>query len=401
MSILDSIRSSSKKSVPQVSNPDYQRLIDANPYRNQDYNSSPWQNFLSLLGFRTQADAWRENMSVQAAEYDAAVLQKMRDEDYNSPQNQVERMRAAGLNPDIDGGSSIDPGSAAPMPEDPSTPMQSTGSDSEPILQFVNGVLNVFSTAVGLTQSIQGVFRGHLDNVFQSIQNESAFKQFAEGVFPYLIPTTPEDASDGSSWRSNSLEMAKMFAGNLPKRMQSKFLREVEGFWNSAPGEAKAFADWKNRVQNRKGYFSESSTFYDESDSALRIITDELASMNEKIYKASQTKDLVKEENDTSYLNSLDAGLQAEAENSANRVSKENNDMVGIMRSSLKSMVDKLDKASNEKGVGGTLSRITMALLSMLQLYISSQGMPSVSRSTSISEGSKSNSHSDSFSIGF
>ena len=65
----------------------------------------------------SEADAWQENMSVQAAEYDAAIVQKAYDEQYNQPSEQVARMNAAGLNPDISGGENINPGEAAkPLP---------------------------------------------------------------------------------------------------------------------------------------------------------------------------------------------------------------------------------------------------------------------------------------------
>lgn len=123
------------KSVPVYSppspelGPQYQSLLDQNPYRNLTYRKSPWQNLLTNLGFRTEADAWQENMSVQAAEYDASIAQKAYDEQYNTASAQAERMRAAGINPDIDGGSSISPGEAASPAQDPSTPMQTTGDD--------------------------------------------------------------------------------------------------------------------------------------------------------------------------------------------------------------------------------------------------------------------------------
>ena len=140
----------------------YQTLIDANPYRNIEYTKTPWQNFLTSLGFRTQADAWKENMQVQANEYDAAIMQKQYDEHYNDPQSQVQRMRAAGLNPDIDGGSSIDSGSAAPPGEDPSTPMQTTADDASQLLSFGQSVMSAVTSAIGMASGIQGLQRNRL-----------------------------------------------------------------------------------------------------------------------------------------------------------------------------------------------------------------------------------------------
>lgn len=368
--------------------PSANSLYASNPYRNQSYTKSPWQNFLTSLGFRTQADAWQENMNVQAAEYDAAIAQKLYDQEYNDPQSQVARMRAAGLNPDIDGGRSIDSGQAAPMGEDPSTPMQSTGDEVQ-LMNFANGIMNCFTSAVGVAQTFQGIKRTKLQNIMQSIDNDQALAGFAEKMFPYFIPPTNESDSEGNPWQFNSLEMAKLFSRNLDKKSQGKFLNYVQGFWNSAPGESEAYKSWYNRVKNRKAYFNDRALMYSEEDDTLSIIADEFQSMNEKIAKARQRTDLqgaeaqqAEGEYSAEYYANLDPSLAAGAENASNRVSKENNEMVGIMRSSLNNIIKKLDSASKKEGFGGSVAQVTMALLSMFQLYISSQGLPSISRSS-------------------
>lgn len=375
-----------------------------NPYRNPNpytggvpsYRESGWQGFLRAIGFRTGADAWKENMAIQASEYDAALAQKEYDENYNLPIHQVARMRAAGINPDLNGGDGIDAGSAAPLGEDPSTPMQSQGDEGQ-LMNFANGVLGCFSSAIGLVGSIQGIQRNRLQNDLSAMQNESFMADFAKGMFPYFLPTSPENLvnEDGSeiSWQMQALERAQAFAGKLPKNMRSKFLSQVQGYWNSAPGNADAYKEWYERVNSRKGYFNESSYFYDDADSVLRIISDELQDTNERIYKlqqkASQTDasaDIAENENREEYAETLDAGLQASAENAENRVNKANNEMVGVMRESLNRMIQKLDEASKHSGVKGGLASVAMAMLSAFQLYISSQGMPGVSRSNSFSD---------------
>lgn len=387
--------------------------VNKNPYAGPapNYRESGWQQFLKTLGFRTGRDAWNENMQIQAAEYDAALAQKAYDEEYNLPINQVARMRAAGINPDLNGGDSIDSGSAQPLGEDPSTPMQSTG-DEGAIMDFANGVMNIFTTAVGISQTFQGINRTKLQNIFQSISNDEALASFAEKMYPYFIPPTNESDSEGNPWQHNSLAMAKMFSRNLDKKSQDKFLNYVQGFWNSAPGESKAYSEWYNRVRNRKSYFNDRALMYSEEDDTLSIIADEFQSMNEKIAKARQKTDLqaaesqqVEGEYSAEYYANLDPSLAAGAENASNRVSKENNEMVGIMRSSLNNIIKKLDSASKKEGFGGSVAQVTMALLSMFQLYISSQGLPTVSRSSSQSSFANdsyqsSNSHSG-FSIGF
>lgn len=418
--------SSSAASPPrkQVSlGPQYQSLLDANPYRNQNYAESGWQNFLSMLGFRTEADAWKENMAVQAAEYDAAIAQKAYDERYDSPSAQAERMRQAGINPDISGGENITSGESAALPQDPSTPMQSTGDEGE--LQRVvtmgaeiaSGCMNAFTTAVGIVSSIQGIHRNRLDNTMQAIQNEGALQGLADQVLPYLIPPTPEKETEGTgTWMNNAQVLAEMFVGQMPKKMQGKFRTSIMNRLNSAPTQRKAWEEWRGRVTARKGYFMESNEFYDESDTVLNIISSGLAKMNEDIYKAYQESSKAGYEAETAAAGyekeyneamSADEGAKtmAGAEKSTALLTSTNNSMVQAMRNNLKDIVDKLEKASHESGVKGGLASVAMSLISILQLYISSQGMPTISRSQSsgyrVGPRSEAQNQSSSFSIGF
>ena len=424
-SLVSKLNPSSASSPPQKQvslGPQYQSLLDANPYRNQEYQKSGWQNFLSMLGFRTQADAWKENMSVQAAEYDAAIAQKAYDERYDSAAAQAARMREAGINPDISGGENITAGESAALPQDPSTPMQSTGDEEE--LQRVvtmgaeiaSGCMNAFTTALGIVSSIQGIHRNRLDNTMQAIQNEGALQGLADQVLPYLIPPTPEKDEEGNPWMDNSLALAEMFVGQMPKKVQGKFRTSILNRLNSAPTQRKAWEEWRGRVTARKGYFMESNEFYDESDTVLNIISSGLAKMNEDIYKAYQESSKAGYEAETAAAGyekeyneamSADEGAKtmAGAEKSTAALTSTNNSMVQAMRSNLKEIVDKLDAASKEKGIKGGLASVAMSLISILQLYISSQGMPSISRSQSsgyrVGPRSEASNQFSSFSIGF
>lgn len=367
----------------------FDTLTASNPYRKNidNYQPSFLQKLWMSLGGRTQYDAWRENMQVQADEYDAALAQKQFDTEYNDPQSQVARMKAAGLNPDIDPGS-IDSGSASPMGEDPSTPMQSTGEEGI-IKEVAQGVMSCFTTALGIVQSFQGIQTTHLNNLLQ-------VADFAEQSFPNFIPYFGEDPSadvpiERSDYISNSLAMAKMFAkGNLPLRYRQRFVDTIEGFWNSAPKDEAAFKAWTSRIGSRREYAIEKENLYDEIPGLLYPMAKEIGEMQEDIFRARQSAALHDAQAETAesvnrreYAENLDSELQARAENAGNEVNYENSQMVGIMRKHLGNIIDGLESASKDGGIKGALSSVCMTLISMLQLWISSQGVPSVSRSTS------------------
>lgn len=108
----------------------YQDLYDANPYRKLEYNQSGWQRFLSNLGFRTSYDDFVEQAKINAAEYDAGIASMQMQNDYNSPAAEAQRMRAAGLNPDLQGIQDV--AESAQPTEDPNgMPAQDSGQQAQ------------------------------------------------------------------------------------------------------------------------------------------------------------------------------------------------------------------------------------------------------------------------------
>lgn len=273
----------------------FETLQKTNPYANRTYNESPWQQFLGMMGFRTQADAFKENMQTQAAEYDAQIAMMQYQNEYNSPQNQVARMRAAGINPDIDGGKGIDSGNTDGLPQDPSTPMQTTGEEGT-LGQVASGIMSIFSSAVGIVANFQGIKAKGLQNDILAIQKDkeafglsSSVSEFAKDSLEYLLPETPEPVvgEDGtaSSWENEAMERARIFSKNLPRKFRDQFLNSVQSFWNSVGGSKQAYEAWQKRVQNRRGYSVDSRTNYSHVEEDLSIIADELGKLQSDLQK--------------------------------------------------------------------------------------------------------------------
>lgn len=396
-------------SVPSI----YQNLLQSNPYRGLTYTKSPWQNFLSKIGFRTQADAWQENMQVQANEYDAALLEKIQEEQYNDPSSQVARMKQAGLNPDIDP-SSIDSGSASQLGDDPSTPMLST--DEEGVINTVaNGCMSAISTALGLFSNIQGIQRNRLDNLSKE------FSLFGDLTPNFLVPSPHPEGIENYDWKAASLDNAKKFAGNLPKKMQKRFIDYQEQFWNSAIGENESYEDFSKRISSRKGYEMNYQTLWSELPDVLSKITNPLAAAAEKIYKSGQTAqikqneaaeigaaaDIAGSQTEIAYQNELNGQVMAQAQNAENEAEANKNSTIAILQGAVNDIMKGLDSASQDGGLKGALAQVAKIGISGLYLWLSSQGAPSISRSESnhrsswSKQGGFSEGSSSGFSIGF
>lgn len=278
-------------------NPTLETLKKSNPYANRTYNVSPWQQFLGMMGFRTEKDAFMENMQTQAAEFDSQLALMQYENEYNSPLQQVARMRAAGLNPDIDGGSGIDSGNTSGLPQDPSTPMQTTGEEGA-LGQIASGIMSIFSSAVGIVANFQGIKAKSIQNQILEIQKDKEefglstdVTEYAKDSLSSILPETPESVlgEDGSesTWQNEALERARLFSRNLPKKFRKQFIDSVQGFWNSVGGSKEAYEAWQQRVKNRKGYSVDSRTNYSHVEEDLSIIAEELGRLQSDLEKKS------------------------------------------------------------------------------------------------------------------
>lgn len=383
--------------VPNI-DPAYQELLDANPYRNLTYRKSPWQGMLEALGFRTQADAWQENMAVQAAEYDAAIKQKAYDEEYNSALSQTERLRSAGLNPDLTGG--VDPGEAASLPQDPSTPMQSTGNEQGLghavgiAAQCLDMITGVFSSGFGLLDSAQGLVKNHLNNRLLQFGTLEEFEKFATDLAPQFLPEFPDDELiiNPFDWKRSAIRNAEKFAGmRLKRRDRDRFIDSITRFYDSAPGTADAFKTWASGVKNRKEYALESQTNFSQVfDVLMKIykpfgdamsknfglsISAETASLNESISEDTDRKQ---------YFDTLDSGLQAQVENTTNQAELASQQVVSGLNDAINKAFTSLRKTAAEGGWQGALAELGIAALAFGRLWLNSLGAPSFSRSTSV-----------------
>lgn len=393
---------------PTSGDPKLQALYDANPYANLTYQVGWWDQFQSWLGARSGYDAWKENMTLQAKEYDAQIAAMQYENEYNSPQAQVAREQAAGLNPNLNGGSSIDPGNTDGLPEDTNPPMISQ-SDGEKFGNVVNGVMSAFTTAVGMVQSFQGIHRNRLSNQLLNLEVSGGIADLVRGVAPDMLPESPDPAGmlDAFDWRAASLSNARRFAGgNLPKKLENRFVSQMENYLNSAVGGAKSYEDFRKRVEQRKGYYLESQTNYDEFDEVLKIISEPFAKASEQIYKLSQKREITEDQaaiagaqTETQYQNALDGDLMAGAQNSENQVTKETNDSIAILRGSINDIVEKLSSVAKEGGVAGTVASIMLPMIAVLQMNFASGFHPTITRSQS--SGSGKSKVSDSSSIHF
>lgn len=125
-----------------------------NPYdaeHRAEYKMGSVEAFLhDKLGFRTGIDTYNENMDNASAAWLAQQENNAYEEGYNSPEAQAERMRAAGLNPDI-APNTVTPGEAAEFTEPESAPQAPEGQDMEAIIKAGSAGANLAMFLLDMT----------------------------------------------------------------------------------------------------------------------------------------------------------------------------------------------------------------------------------------------------------
>lgn len=331
----------------------YQALADNNPYANPVYKESGWQKFLSSLGFRTDKDRYLEGMSIQAQEYDNALLQKEYNEQFDSALSQAQREREAGLNPNLTG--NVDAGSSSALAED-GNPPQPSESDLGQVSEFASNVLNavqmaygLFSSGISVAGAMQDLKGKGIANRIASIEENNKLFDFAEDAVIRVLPSVKDLEGEGEvSNYYNALKSA--YGGQMSKNQFKKFIHYAQQFQNNINVDDKYFEKLSKRATNRKNYFGTvaNTEAYSEVDTVMYAISEELSNLATRVFKAEST-------NKAEYAEGLDARAIANAE-SANAgldtALKSNEKLMSDfkvqLRSSFKNIMDKLDSLSAE-----------------------------------------------------
>lgn len=232
---------------------DYDKLFQANPYRDLTYRQSAWQKLVSLLGFRTDYDRWKEDAQVNSAEYDAGIFSMMQQNQYNSPEAQASRMREAGMNPDLLGIGDV-AGAATPA-EDPNGMSQNVGDE---FADFGTTIASVFSRAMTVFKDFKSIEQMNTiidsQNIDNAVKMTGAIDSFLESSL------TAEDMVDFDTYQERVLGLANSeylnhYAETMgySKRQRPSFARLAHDRLLSMSTDEKAFNLFKSRLEAMAG----------------------------------------------------------------------------------------------------------------------------------------------------
>lgn len=266
--------------APTTGDPFYDDLFGSNPYRNLTYNKSWWQSLLEGLGFRTSYDTWREQAEVNSNEFDARIMEMMKQNQYNSPSAESARMRQAGLNPDLLGTGDVEPGfSEAPDPNG----MQPNPADD--FMQFGETFMSVLGKTMTLYKDFKGL--AELDNLIEAgdLQN---IKTMYDSIDSFIESRFSEpDFINRSSYNnavartksmleselSGDYEGSSAFRLGVDKRNWKRWTETAGERLDSLMGDARAFESFAKAGKARSSASGvKLDPLYTKTDSADVVI---------------------------------------------------------------------------------------------------------------------------------
>lgn len=346
----------------------------ANPYANFDYKHTWWQKLWEGLGFRSKFDEFRDSLALNSKEYDSQLMEKAHNEQYDSALSQVERQRQAGINPDLVG--NVDAGSSSGMEPDPNAPISPGYNDPAPIFKaFADTIFSAFTGSLGLAKDAMSLFQMKNDVDAGNISKSADIVDYAMNMARQFIPESYPEGD--ASWVNRAVDQAfDVGSMALSKKQQKQFRRALTSFYQSAPTQAEQWKAWNESQSGKFDYFKRTSSefFQDGTDDVLRIITNNLMKVQDKIYKQGLNLESLKQQKEGEYLQSVDPSLQGQVENVTNQRNIESGQIDYYLNEALGSIVEDLRDRSESGKKGHGFAQVALLVFSVLRMMNFSSG---------------------------
>lgn len=214
-------------------NPDLYKKLLQNPWlfsKQAQFSPSLIQQIGQAFGDYSAFDSYYSQIQSNQQQWLSEVLEAFRQQDYDSPAAQVERERAAGINPEI--ANNITPGSAAEndQPMMPGASMQmNDGSDILKITEAGYSLVQNLMSMYGQFQTMRGA---NLDNAMREM---SLYNKGSQNALDWLVHSLPSDldfnTDDFSSLSDVVLDAVEKRSNDLPylSRKSRKFIGHFIG----------------------------------------------------------------------------------------------------------------------------------------------------------------------------
>lgn len=176
-------------------------------------------------------------------QYLAELRQQEYARSYESEQAQAERMRSAGMNPDLLG---VDSGTMGASPQTGANPLEGLQTNGERASQVVGDITSIISTTASLATGAMGIASGLEGLEGSKLQNLSSALNVADSAYSLF-----------SKWSAGDPQGMDGFINAIPtlsSRKKNK-LQKMYDQWSSSPYMDKASTKFETEMMETTGEF--------------------------------------------------------------------------------------------------------------------------------------------------
>lgn len=345
----------------------YEALYAMNPYRNYTYKRSWFQNLMSGLGLRTDADRYEEEMAMNAREYDANIALKEYNENFEDPVNEAQRLRNAGINSALSGLG--DANQASPISPD-DTPPSAMADDMNTIQGFSSSILNLAQMTIGFMGDLESLKSLRLANESGDMDNIGKMLGLANDL---VFQSTSGEYHPDDDQAMYTLDYMNQVSGLFrSKRSRQRFARASSSALNNLPNTLR-IAEARNKRGKERFDFAQlyQSGYYDEQDEFLMALVEPLSELNDKLLKldketaiAQDNADISSAENTQEYNEAFSPELSASAANAQNRETANSSAYQTELNSTMRGIVSKLSSLAER---GNKFASVGLLLVQLFQ----------------------------------
>lgn len=342
---------------------DYNSLHDATQPEAGTDLVNPFQMVDPMDYRRTKRGQQQYQHDLELAKYDAELNLMMYQNEYNSPEAQAQRMREAGMNPELMGLSGTPSattsgpgGTPSPLPQD--TPM----SIGKGVIDTVLNLTDAFSRGYfGLQMNMEDLSLKRMNNLQESMN-----------LVPSLGNMLASGYSSDDPEYNGMREYAQSLMQHVPRKYRGHVSEYMESYLYSQPFQTRVNKTDVEYLESRmEAIKKNNSPMYSGSIEELGKVLRPLAEAELTIMKMQMSNDLTRKIGESQYLENFDYVGQAFTENEANTSTREDARIKGTLRSAVSKTLDNL-KPALDRGEAWAYALLT-SLYTLVDTNIASQ----------------------------
>lgn len=313
------------KATDSIKNP-YSDLLARNP---DNMFTRGTDNRARLLQTETAASEFYADLAL-------LDFQNEYDRLYNSPSAKAERLREAGINPDLAG-----------LEGDPTLSSASASTqglagnlakDKSPIeiTQAISGLINQAISTYGQLQSIKST---SLDNDMKSINNMKSIMDLGfdqiDRELPYL--SSVASGSTGDLRSKHFIPLTNSVGSNRSRKMSRRLQSIFDNYIDSDSFQGKV-NDYRMNIARS---FGDNTSEFEKVLSTLRGVQSDIISNGLKSEK-------FKSKSDYDYYSSFDSSMSAKAQNSVNESTYNSKNITNTATEAMSKLLDEMSKSKND-----------------------------------------------------